>query len=241
VVTGQGTKGVDGALRWVCSYETARQLLRAPGEQTGFRARHCRDPEQAPGVVEKNSGSITTCRVHQPGTVLPLPFALAARPAAANGDGRSTTRSACWWVGDHQPILVSARRWRRCFASSPLLRAWAFRAGDCRRRRDASFWNWPWLGVALAVPVSLPPSRRRAVNVQILLEPWMPGYAPAVTLVMGALLSGLVALRSLKPGRAEALLALNELTLHQTSNIIEKSLDEQAPSLAADGRSEPLW
>ena len=62
------------------------------------------------------------------------------------------------------------------------------------------------LGVAVAVPISFIAQAAGArLNVQIMLQPWILVYAAAVTLVM-ALLSGLVALRSLRLVEPEALL-----------------------------------
>jgi putative ABC transport system permease protein len=199
----QGTKGVT-APYVLCSYETARQLLRSPGEQTGFVLAHCRDPKQAPAVVAKLR------RYHDMSAFTSEELSYLSRSHWLLKTGGGTAMAFTTLLG----LLVGAAITSQSLfgATVASLREFAvLRAMGIPRWRIAgvvvaqSFWIGV-LGVVLAVPTAFAAQAvGTRVNVQILLEPWILAYAAAVTLVM-ALAAGLVALRSLRLVEPEALL-----------------------------------
>jgi putative ABC transport system permease protein len=198
-----GTKGVT-APYVVCSYETARRLLRAPGEQTGFVLAHCRDPQEAPAVVSQLR------RYHDMSAFTREELSSLSRSHWLFKTGGGTAMAFTTLLG----LLVGAAITSQSLygATVASLREFAvLRAMGIPRWRLAgvvltqSFWIG-LIGVILSLPIAFAAQGTGArLGVQIMLESWILAYSAAVTLVM-ALISGLVALRSLGLVKPETLL-----------------------------------
>jgi len=190
----QGTKGVTapyvGLLLRDC-----RQLL-ALRRANRLRARPLRDPEQAPGVVEKLRQYHDMSAFTQPGTVYSPVRTGCSRPAAARAMAFHQRCSACWWGGDHQPILVRPTGGGRC-ASSPCCAPWAFRAWRIAGVVvTQAFWIWRGWEWGWPCGVLCRPGRRRAGSTCKSAGTVDPGLRAAVTPGDGATV-GPGALRSL--------------------------------------------
>jgi putative ABC transport system permease protein len=199
----RGTKGVT-APYVLSSYETARQLLRSPSEQTGFVLAHCRDPRQATAVVAKLR------RHHDMCAFTAEELSSLSRWHWLLKTGGGTAMAFTTLLG----LLVGAAITSQSLYGATVASNREFavlRAMGIPRWRIAgvvvaqSFWVG-LLGLAVALPITYAAQSGGArLGVTILLEPWILIYASVVTLAM-ALSSGLVALRSLGVVEPAALL-----------------------------------
>jgi len=187
-----------------CSTETARRLLRLPADQTTYVLARCHDPASASVVVQRMRAnphvSVFTAeelswrtRFHW---MMKTKAGLALGLAAALGllVGAVVTSQTLYAA-----TAVSLREYA-------VLRA----LGIPRRRMRAlvlaqSLWVGV-MGVGLGVPAVYFLARcAGAVGAKVLLSPWLVAGAGTVTLIM-ALVSGLVALRSLRLAEPATLL-----------------------------------
>jgi putative ABC transport system permease protein len=198
-----GLKSIGGPYIF-CSIETARQLLHLRDDQTTFLLARCRDPQDAPAVVERlrsySNMSVFTSREFSTRSRLHW----LTKTKAGIGLGFAAL------LGLLVGAVVTSQTLYAATAAS--LREYAvLRALGIPRWRmiltvlAQSFWvGLAGVGIALPVVFFLAQGAD-ALGAKVLLPPWLLGSAAAVTMSM-ALLSGLAALRSLRLVEPAALL-----------------------------------
>lgn len=191
----QGLKSLAGPYVF-CSLNTARPLLRLAADQVTYLLARCRDPRSVPAVVQRlreysNMSAFTSAE-----------FSLRSRLHWLTQTKAGIALGCAAVLGLLVGAVVTSQTLYAAVAAS--LREYAvLRAlGIPRWRMGAavlgqSFWIGV-AGIALALPALWGFSEfADGLGAKVLLPSWLLGTAAAVTMVM-ALLSGLVALRSLR-------------------------------------------
>lgn len=195
VGTVRGVRGLAGAYLF-CSIGTARTLLRMPADQTSYLLAACRNPADASAVIDR----------------------LAAYPnMTALSRAEFAQRSRLYWLTKTKTgIALGCSAMLGLFVGAAVTSQTLYAATAASLRQYAvlealgiptwrmrglvlsqSFWVGV-LGVSLAVPaVFLLGTVAEGMGARILLSTWLVSCAVALTMAM-ALVSGLIALRSLK-------------------------------------------
>ena len=175
--------------------ETARHLLRAPIEQTGFVLARCLDPQKAPDVAAQ----LRRYPDMSAYTKDELSYRSRRHWLLMTGGGLAICFTSA--LGLLVGAVITSQSLSGAIVASLREFAMLTAMGIPRRRigtmvMTQSLWIGV-IGVGLALPVAFGlKSLAGSVGVPIHLESWMVAIASAVTLVM-AVLSGLMTLRSL--------------------------------------------
>lgn len=192
----KGFRGPAGA-HVFCSIDTARLILRMGATQASYLLAHCRRPAETDGVVER-------LRAAYPGLSVFAAADLSRRSRlywltkTKGGLALGYTAALGLLVG----AVVTAQTLYAATAAQLREYAILWALGVPVRRMAAlvltqAFWMGVG-GVALALPAILVLAKAaNALNVVVLLPPWLLAATMAVTMAM-ALVSGLAGLRSLR-------------------------------------------
>ena len=191
----RGLRGIAGAYVF-CSIPTARTLLRLGQDQTMFLLARCRNPADAPTVVEHLRGyaNMSAFTREEFSRRSRLHWLLKTNAGVALGCAALLGLIVGAAVTSQTLSAATAASLRELAVLEALgIPAWRMRALVLTQ----SFWVG-LLGIALALPASFGSAAlMQALGARIVLPLWMLGFAAALTLTM-ALLAGLVSLRSLR-------------------------------------------
>jgi putative ABC transport system permease protein len=187
-----------------CSTETARQLLGLPREQTTYVLARCRDPASAPRVVERlrANPNVSVFTAGELSWRTRLHWMMKTKAGIALGFAAALGLLVGAVVTSQTLYAATAGSLREYAVLRALgIPRWRMRATVLAQ----SLWVGV-LGIGLgAAAVFCAAQSAAALGARVLLSPWLLAAAGTVTLVV-TLLSGLVALRSLRLAEPAALL-----------------------------------
>jgi putative ABC transport system permease protein len=187
-----------------CSTETARQLLRMPRDQTTYVLARCHDPASAPVVVERlrTNPNVSVFTAEELSWRTRLHWMMKTKAGIALGFAAALGLLVGAVVTSQTLYAATAVSLREYAVLRALgIPRWRMRATVLAQ----SMWVGV-IGIGLGVPaVFCLAQSATALGAKVLLSPWLVAAAGTVTLVM-ALLSGLVALRSLRLAEPATLL-----------------------------------
>ena len=179
----------------ICSLRTARRLL-GMGENRTTYVLAMRGPEPGSLAVAATAEHVRFLRLHRPGVLLEIEGLTGSRGPRSASRSASLRRSACWWVR-WLPARRSMRPPWPPYASSPSCALgasrWCLRVHVLEQSLLVGL-----LGTIVGVPMILGLARIASVmGTEAVMPWWLLSGTSLVTLLM-AVLSGLLALRSLR-------------------------------------------
>jgi putative ABC transport system permease protein len=187
-----------------CSTETARLLLRLPSDQTTYVLARCHDAASAPVVAERlrANSNVSVFTAAELSWRTRLHWMMKTKAGIALGFAAALGLLVGAVVTSQTLYAATAASLREYAVLRALgIPRWRMRASVLAQ----SLWVGI-LGIGLGVPAVYFLARgATALGAKVLLSPWLVAAAGTVTLVM-ALLSGLVALRSLRLAEPATLL-----------------------------------